>query len=416
MNQRPSRPARPPRRARAKRHTRAKRQSGPRRLTWPVRPARLTDSGFEALLDRAWESSRLSLGARLGRVRSKAWHIGQCAVAAAAAWLVATKVVGHQAPVFAPIVAVVCLGTSYGQRLRRVAEVTVGVALGLLMADLFLTLAGSGAWQIGVIVILAMSAALLLDAGALLTTQAAVQSIFVVALVAAPRDALTRWVDVLVGGSVALMAAAVVPRAPLRRPRAQAGLVVAKIAELLRDAALCARDGDVARAARVLASARATDGLIRELQAAADEGLSVIASSPFRRGEGENVRSVAQLVDPLDRAMRSTRVLVRRVAVTANRQLPVPLSYAMLLGRLADATEVVARALRENAHPQVGRSGLVRVGAATAALERGYLSIDVLLAQIRSVVIDLLQLTGLDYEDAIGALPTLPERPEGPNG
>ena len=44
---------------------------------------------------------------------------------------VATDVFGHPQAIFAPIAAVVSLGTSYGQRLRRVAEVSVGVAVGV---------------------------------------------------------------------------------------------------------------------------------------------------------------------------------------------------------------------------------------------------------------------------------------------
>jgi uncharacterized membrane protein YgaE (UPF0421/DUF939 family) len=254
-----------------------------------------------------------------------------------------------------------------------------------------------------------MATALFLDTGALLTMQAAVQSIFVVALVTPPHAAVTRWLDAAIGGAVALVAAAVVPRAPLRRPRIKAGVVVSKIADLLRDAAQCARDGDVERAAQVLATARGTDGLIRELRAAADEGLSVIASSPFRRAHTDNVRSMADLVEPLDRAMRSTRVLVRRVAATANRHIRVPSSYAVVLDQLADATEVIGRALAENAHPEVGRSGLIRVGQATSSLDRGQLLTDVLLIQIRSVMVDLLRLTGLDDEEALAALPRLPE-------
>jgi len=370
-----------------------------------------TDLRLDALMDRAWDRSRLSVRGRWERVRSKSWHLGQCAVAAAVAWAIANNLVGHRAPVFAPIVAVICLGMTYGQRRRRVAEVTVGVAVGLAVADLFLSVFGSGPWQIGLIVLVAMSVALFLDTGVLLTTQAAVQSIFVVALVTTPQAAVTRWLDAVIGGAVALVAATVVPRAPLRRPRIQAGVVVTKIAVLLRDAAQCARDGDVERAAEVLATARATDGLIRELRAAADEGLSVIASSPLRRGDTDNVRSMSDLVEPLDRAMRSTRVLVRRVATTANRHVPVPPAYAVVLDELADATDIVGRALAENAHPQIGRSGLVRVGESTRVLERGQLSTDVLLIQIRSLIVDLLRLTGMDDEEAVATLPGLPEHP-----
>ena len=367
------------------------------------------DHRIDALMDRAWRRGRISVRERVERVRGKAWHIGQCAAAAALAWFLATTVFHHSAPVFAPIVAVVCLGTTYAQRLRRVAEITVGVAVGLLVAVLFLMLVGTCAWQIGVIVLCAMSAALLLDAGGLLVTQAAVQSIFVVAFVATPGDAVTRWFDAVIGGSVALLAAAVVPAAPLRRPRTQAAVVVRTIATLLRDAAQCTRDGDVNRAARVLARARATDAPLRELKAAADEGLAVLASSPFQRRDREKVRSVADLVEPLDRAMRSTRVLCRRVAVNADRQIDVPPSYARLLDDLADAVDIVARVLGENAAAAQGRGGIIEVGRATARLERGSLSVDVLLVQIRSLIVDLLQVTGMDYEEAVAVVPSIPE-------
>jgi uncharacterized membrane protein YgaE (UPF0421/DUF939 family) len=365
---------------------------------------------FDDLAERAWQRGRLSFTARVDRVRSKAWHISQCAIAAALAWFVATVIFHHQAPVFAPIVAVVALGMSYAQRLRRVAEITVGVAVGLLVADLFLKLVGPGPWQIAAIVACAMSIALFVDAGGLLVTQAAVQSIFVVALVTTPGDALTRWFDAVIGGSIALLAAAVVPAAPVRRPRTQAAKVVTTISALLRDAAQCTRDGDVNRAARVLGSARSTEAPLRDLQRAADEGLAVVAVSPFRRSDRHNVRSVADLVEPLDRAMRSTRVICRRVRVAVSRHVEIPSSYSSLLEDLADANDILARVLAENRPAMMAQGGILAVGRETKRLERGSLTLDALLVQIRALIVDLLEVTGMENEEALDAMPKLPER------
>ena len=103
--------------------------------------------------------------------------------------------------------------------------------------------------------------------------------------------------------------------------------------------------GDPDLAIEVLAAARGTEPLIRELQAAADEGLSVLASSPFRRRDKGNVRRMAELVEPLDRAMRNTRVLVRRVAVASYHREPLPRSYALLCEDLADAADQLAEQL-----------------------------------------------------------------------
>ncbi len=359
-------------------------------------------------LDRMWDRGRLSVRARVALLRSKAWHVGQASVAGGVAWWLASDVFHHPQPIFAPIVAVVCLGTSYGQRLRRVAEVTAGVSLGILLADVLVQVIGSGAWQLTLIAALSMSVALLVNAGALLVTQAAVQSIVVVTLASSspPGFALGRWLDALIGGGVALVAAAVVPRAPLRRPRAQAAVVVRKIARLLRAAAESALDGDYERSVEVLSDARSTDALIRELQAAADEGLSVLASSPFRRRQGGDVRRMSQLVEPLDRALRNTRVLVRRVAVAGYRNERLPRAYSLLCEDLADAADQMADQLSRGEMASSVRSSLVAIGRGTAEVERAAgLSAEVVLAQVRSIVVDLLQLTGMDNLEATDAVP-----------
>ena len=353
-----------------------------------------------------WERSRVSLDERVQRLRSKAWQIGQCAISAGVAWYLAHDVIGHPKPFFAPIVAVVCLGTSYGQRLRRVGELTVGVAVGVFLADVMLLLVGTGPWQITVVVAIGMSVALLLNAGTLFVTQAAVQGIVVVTVVATPGYAFTRWLDAVVGGVVALVAATIVPQAPLRRPRRQAGLVVRRIAELLREGGHSAVEGDVERALSVLADARRTDRLMRELQDAADEGLSVIASSPFRRRHSGRVRRMAELVEPLDRAVRNTRVLVRRMAVSTYHGIEMPRAYVLLCEDLADAVDLIADELATGRMPEQARSALLAVGHGTAEVERvADLSADVVLAQIRSIVVDLLQVTGLGVLEATDALP-----------
>ncbi|MEP7089078.1 MAG: FUSC family protein [Nocardioidaceae bacterium] len=363
----------------------------------------MSDSGpFVRVLERG----RVSLDQRLTRLRTKSWHIGQCAVAAGLAWFLAHDVIGHPRPFFAPVVAVICLGTSYGQRLRRVAEVTVGVAIGVFLADVLLLLIGTGAWQVAVLVALAMTLTLMLNAGTLFVTQAAVQGIVVVTFAAGAGYAFTRWLDALVGGGVALVAAAVVPRAPLRRPREQAAIVVRRIAALLRAGAHSGAEADVERGLAVLADARATDRVIRELQDAADEGLSVIASSPFRRRHTGNVRRMAELVEPLDRAMRNTRVLVRRIALSSYYHEALPRPYVVLCEDLADAVEEMADELDTGEMATGVRASLLRIGHGTAEVERvSELSADVVLAQIRSIIVDLLQITGMDVLEATDALP-----------
>ncbi len=359
-------------------------------------------------LELAVERGRTSLRQRLGRLRSKSWQVGQCAIAAGVAWYLATDVFDHHRAFFAPVAAVVSLGTSYGQRLRRVGEVTIGVAVGVAVGDMLTQWLGIGGWQVALIVSLAMSFALLLDTGAIFVTQAAVQAVVVATLLPYPGAAFSRWTDALIGGAVALVAATVVPRAPLRRPREQAAVVVRKVAELLRAAAASIRDGDTDRALAVLRDARTTDPLVGELRAAADEGLSVVASSPFRLRHRGRVRAMADLVEPLDFALRNTRVLVRRVAVACYRGERIPDAHADLLEEIAVCTDAVAAELAADRQASAVRDRLIEVGRHSSQLERGSeLSAEVVLAQARSLVADLLAVCGMDPLEATDEIPPL---------
>jgi len=260
-----------------------------------------------------------------------------------------------------------------------------------------------------VVVALSMTVALLLDGGQLLVIQAMVQSIIISALAPAPGDALIRVSDAVIGGAVALVAATVVPAAPLRRPREQAAVVIRKISELLRAAAAVMVDGEVERALALLADARSTDHLIRELQAAADEGMAVVTSSPFRVRHRSDIRRLADLVEPMDRALRSTRVLVRQTAVATYHQTPVPKSYSLLALDLADATDMVAEELAADRLAVAAREPLLAVGEASSLVELSEeLSAQVVLAQVRSVVVDLLLLTGMNQIESTEALPPPP--------
>lgn len=353
-----------------------------------------------------WSRSRLSLRGRIDRWRGKLWVVGQCSVAAGVAWFVAHDLLDHTLPFFAPIAAVLCLGTSYGQRLRRVVEVTLGVAIGVFMADVLVAGIGSGAWQVGLIVFLSMSIALFLDAGIMFVSQAAVQSIVVTLLLPGAENSFLRWTDAVIGGGVALLAAMAVPAAPLRRPREQAAAVARKIAQLLRAASGVMVDGETTPALELLADARATDRMIRELQDAAEEGMSVVSSSPFRLRHREPLRRMVELVDPLDRALRSTRVLVRQASIAAYRRREVPPSYAVLAADLADAADAVAAELAADRLAVDARDAVLAVGAATGVVERSeVLTAEAILAQLRAIVADLLMVTGMGQLEATDALP-----------
>lgn len=343
---------------------------------------------------------------RVRLLRRYGWHIAQCAVAAAVAWGVARLALGHPQPFFAPVAAIVSLGLSYRQRLQRVAEVTVGVALGVLIGDLFVHVFGTGAWQVLVVVAVAMVLAVLLDAGPLLVTQAGVQASIVATLAPAPVAGLGRWLDAVVGGVVALVAAAVVPGSPLRRPRQEAASLMQEFAAWCRDAVRAVTTGDTGLAYATLARARASEQQLADIRDAASDGLSIARSSPWRRGHRSDLLGIAALAVHLDRAVRNGRVLLRRVTVVVRRGERLDAEVLALLTDLARAADELSRAISARSAPERSRELLGDVAAASVRIPVGAsLSSDVVIAQVRSMVVDLLELTGLDADAARAMVP-----------
>ncbi|HYP46253.1 MAG TPA: FUSC family protein [Propionibacteriaceae bacterium] len=358
--------------------------------------------------ERTAELGRTSLRLRVRRLRSRSFFIIQCAVSAGLAWWLASVVLQHSMPFFAPVAAIICLGFTFGQRLRRGIEVAIGVAVGVFVGDLFVTFFGSGAWQIVVVILLAMSIAALLGAGQLLIIQSGVQSAIIIGLAATPSEGLSRWLDAVVGCAVALLAATFVPLAPLRKPRVLAAQVLSDFAATLEaaEAALGNRDSEAADA--VLDQARASETNLSALNEAAAEGMAVVRYSPFRRRHLPAVQAYSELHGPLERAHRNLRVLARRSAVSIWRHEEVPDSYRELMKSLADAIRFMAAELTDRRMPVAARQRLIGLGEASSHAKLiESISAVVILAQLRSMLTDLMQLTGMDYEEAREVIPDM---------
>jgi uncharacterized membrane protein YgaE (UPF0421/DUF939 family) len=355
---------------------------------------------------RATQASRNSAEARLKRWRSRGFFIAQCALTAGAAYFVAGGLLGHEIPLFSAIAAVIVLGQSFGQRLQRVAEVVAGVAVGVFVGDMFVHYAGSGYWQLAVVVFLAMSTATLLDASVGMTATAGTQSAVVAILVPPPGQAFTRWIDAVVGGLVALAAATITPASPVRRPRQQASETVAEMSAVLRDTAASLRARDIEGIDEAMERARASEGMLDDLRDVADDGLAVVRTSPFRRRHLPAVQVIADLLVPLDRAIRNLRVLVRRASIAVHTGEQVPGAYTAMVEELAEATDQMAGTLAVRELPESSRRALVELAERTTYVdEHPSLSSEVIRAQIRSMVVDLLMVTGMTYEESVECIP-----------
>lgn len=338
--------------------------------------------------------------------------IAQCAVSAGTAWFVATTLLRHERPFFAPIAAVISLGVAMGNRLRRVVELIVGVGLGVLVGDLLISLIGSGPWQIMVVVALAMAVAVLADGGALLVGQAASSAVLVATLlpptdVGGWRGGLERCLDALVGGGLGLVAAALLPGDPVRPLRRDARRLLNELAEVLYDAADALRKRDAAAAGAALARARATQPLVDALRDTLRASREVVTVAPLRRRRRGTINRYAEIAEWSDYAVRNARVLVRRVYSALSDGEPTPPELADAVTRVANAVGALTEQLAREGDRTRARDPVLDAFPPVAVLSESPnlgLSERVVVAQLRSIILDLLQATGLRRSEAIAMM------------
>jgi hypothetical protein len=80
-----------------------------------------------------------------GRVRPDAGALLQQAVAATVAWIIASYLVDHREPFFAPIAAVIALNAAVGERGGNALRLLQGVIIGIVRRDPGMHCNGAGA-------------------------------------------------------------------------------------------------------------------------------------------------------------------------------------------------------------------------------------------------------------------------------
>jgi uncharacterized membrane protein YgaE (UPF0421/DUF939 family) len=358
------------------------------------------------LSERTIRRGEASAVRRIARWRQRSFLIAQCAVTAGLAWLIASLLLGHEVPYFAAAAAILVLGLTYGQRIRRGVDVAIGVTLGVALGDLWFVLFGAGVWQVVLVCAIAMSLATLVGASPAITTQAGANSIAVLVMAPSPIYGAERWTDAVIGSTLALLMATVAPSGPLRRPGEVAAKVVAGMADTLEAAADALAAKDEHAASTVLDHVQATEKDLATFDVAAAEGLDVVRYSPFHRRQLGLATALSSFHQPLDSAVRNLRILVRRCAVAIWRGDEVPVAYQEVVRRLAEACRFIAHEFSEHRLPTAARDRLREIAEATSQLQLTHsMSAVVILAQTRSMVTDLMELTGMEYVEARELIP-----------
>ena len=337
--------------------------------------------------------SALQLARR--RLRGRMWPILQTAAAAVAAWYLALALLGGEQPLFAPIAAVIALGATVGQRGQRAFELVGGVILGIAVADLIVAAIGTGPWQAGVMVVLAMGTAVALGGRELLVAEAAVSAILIATLPGAgsgfPPE---RFLEAIIGGGVALLASVLLfPPDPALLVGRALNRLFADLGRALGDVARALEEGDVEAAERAQELGQGLSAHLVEVRTELLEVREAVRFAPPRRGARGQLAQIERSLGAVDYAARDVTVLARNALrfLRAGALAPEPLHQAV--AELADATwELAAAYDDERRVEQVRRLALAAATKASGLAEDARdLRLSEVVAPLRSVAVDLVR-------------------------
>ncbi|MEU7780769.1 FUSC family protein [Micromonospora sp. SD19] len=340
-----------------------------------------------------------------GRLR-RGWRpVLEATVAATVAWLLATRLLGHPQPFFAPAAALIVLGQARGQRIHRAVEVVLGVAAGVLVADLVVQALGPGStWTVFTVILLTVLLAVAFGATGVTLVQAAVSALYLV-VVAPPDGSLVpfRFVDALVGGVVALAASLLVDaRHPLAPLVAEVRRTFDELAGLLDGIADALDDRDEPAAVAALRQARGMDARVDGLRDGVLAAGEALRLNVRRRQHLGRLRSVDESIRQIDYAVRNVRVLARAGVTLSRMQTAAPAELGAALRSLAEAVRQAGAALAADLDGQEETADRHATRADESALAAVHtagqlfgstqtLPLAMIIGQVRATAIDLLR-------------------------
>lgn len=347
------------------------------------------------------------------RLRANWVYVIQAGLAAGLSYYVALHLFHHAEPFFAPMATVIVLSTTGGERFRRAFELVLGVSIGVGLGDVLIAFVGSGVWQIAVAVSLSIMLGTIADKGVLVANQASFAAVLIATILPpGTSGGADRMIDALVGGLVGIAVIALLPESPLRSGRREIANILGVAAQVQRQVAEALRNNDTDGIVDALVRARGTQGQINQMIAAANMGKETIQASPLLWAQRQRIRSMMRILNPVDNAMRNTRVLARRALVLCEDNDEVSGRQIQIIEQLAEVSEGLSNLyfgnseLSENAEIPRLVNNLKMIGSRTGleVSEGKVLSAQVVLAQSRSLVVDLLQICGQSRRSAVEIL------------
>jgi uncharacterized membrane protein YgaE (UPF0421/DUF939 family) len=350
-----------------------------------------------------------SLKDALARVLESIVPILQIIFAAAAGYSFSHWVLGHEVPLLSVTVTITALGFTRDARPRRVLETAAGMITGIALSESMLLGFGPGLWQMALTLFMCLLLARFISGSASFALTVGIQAMLVQLLEAPIGGVYTRSLDGIVGGAIALLVTALIPRDPRGIARKDAAKLFDVFIGSLEALRTATRDVNVAVADETLKQVRRTQPLIDNWRMSLDSAISISRVSPFLVKYRDELRGQVRLMRGMDLATRNLRVVARRIDFLLRDGQKRPhladLFEQLLVGAkalqkglaepeaLTDAQEVFLEVMHQLDPKKFGLADQIREASVVLLL--------------RPMLVDLLCASGMSEEDAREELPEI---------
>jgi uncharacterized membrane protein YgaE (UPF0421/DUF939 family) len=345
----------------------------------------------------------------LARVLDSIVPILQIIFAAACGYSFSHWVLGHEVPLLSVTVTITALGFTRDARPRRVLETAIGMITGIALSESMLLAFGPGLAQMAVTLLICLLLARFISGSASFALTVGIQAMLVQLLQAPPGGVYTRSLDGIVGGVIALLVTALIPRDPRGIARKDAGKLFEVFTGSLEALMTATRDVNTAVADETLRQVRRTQPLIDNWRLSLDSAISISRVSPFLIKYRDELRGQVRLMRGMDLATRNLRVVARRIDFLLRDGQKRPhladLFEQLLVGAnllekglrepesLAEAQEVFLVVMHQLDPKKFGLADQIREASVVLLL--------------RPMLVDLLCASGMSEEDAREELPEI---------
>jgi uncharacterized membrane protein YgaE (UPF0421/DUF939 family) len=331
----------------------------------------------------------------------------QIVIAASAAYAIARYALDHAVPLIAVTVTISTLGFARDARPIRVLETAIGIVIGIALSEALLLTVGQGLWQLALVLLVTLVVARALSPSNAFAVAAGVQAILVMLLPAPPGGPFVRSIDGIVGGVVALLVTALVPRDPQRFTRRDARALFVSLTDALDSLAVALDKADEPAADYALERLRTTQPIIDNWAVSVDSAVAIARISPFLYRRRPDLHAQSRVLRGMDLATRNLRVIARRIDFLVRDGVPRPV-IGSIMASLGTSVELLGQSLEDPLLADTVRVGLVAVAERLqpdTVVKGAPVTDSVVILMMRPLLVDLLMAADLPAEKARALLP-----------